>query len=201
MPRSTGSHAGLATLSALEASARGLRPGRDAEEFRALQYALWNDLRMQGNPWRITDFVTIGAPMALADLFVARPRVWSGMTESDRSRSRRALRPPGATRRRDAMPAAFRNTGPSRRSRKTPTSAWSAPMADATSWARRRRSPYPLDQSLVPRHAGRPARRLVRGRVSPALRCRRPRPARRRRRSRGRPPRSGSPSVLHPPRR
>ena len=45
------------------------------EDFQERQYALWQDLRRQGNPWRITDFVTIGTPMALADVFVARPPI------------------------------------------------------------------------------------------------------------------------------
>jgi hypothetical protein len=43
------------------------------DAFQDLQFALWQDLREQGNPWRITDFVTVGAPMALADLLVTRP--------------------------------------------------------------------------------------------------------------------------------
>lgn len=77
--------AGLPTLSALEDSARALRSDSDVGGFQALQYALWQELRMQGNPWRITDFVTVGAPMALADLFVARPSVVSGVAKSDPS--------------------------------------------------------------------------------------------------------------------
>ena len=74
---------GLAHLAALEDGARELKPDRDVDEFQTLQHALWQDLRMQGNPWRITDFVTIGTPMALADLFVARPSVVSGLSTSD----------------------------------------------------------------------------------------------------------------------
>ncbi len=34
-------------------------------------------------PWRITDFVTIGAPLALADLIVTRPPLSSGLKQSD----------------------------------------------------------------------------------------------------------------------
>jgi len=43
----------------------------------------WQDLRDQGNPWRITDFVTVGAPMALADLLLTRPTLASGFKKSD----------------------------------------------------------------------------------------------------------------------
>ena len=69
---------GLESLAGLEAAADRLRSeptARDAlTDFRAHQFALWQDLRRQGNPWRTTDFVTVGTPMALADLFIARPR-------------------------------------------------------------------------------------------------------------------------------
>jgi hypothetical protein len=45
--------------------------------------AFWAETRRQGNPWRITDFVTIGAPMALADFLIARPGLFSGFRKSD----------------------------------------------------------------------------------------------------------------------
>jgi hypothetical protein len=47
--------------------------------------ALWAEthLRRQGNPWCITDFVTVGAPMALADILVTRPGLFSGLKKSD----------------------------------------------------------------------------------------------------------------------
>jgi hypothetical protein len=45
--------------------------------------AFWAETRRQGNPWHITDFVTIGAPMALADFLIARPGLFSGMKKSD----------------------------------------------------------------------------------------------------------------------
>jgi hypothetical protein len=41
------------------------------------------ETRRQGNPWRITDFVTIGAPMALADFLIARRGLFSGFKKSD----------------------------------------------------------------------------------------------------------------------
>ena len=52
-------------------------------DFQAMQFALWQDLRQQGNLWRTTDFVTLGTPMALADMFVARPPILAGLSRSD----------------------------------------------------------------------------------------------------------------------
>jgi hypothetical protein len=40
-------------------------------------------LHRQENRWHITDFVTVGAPMALADLLVTRPPLFSGFKKSD----------------------------------------------------------------------------------------------------------------------
>ncbi|MGY4710403.1 hypothetical protein ACXDF8_12735 [Mycolicibacterium sp. CBM1] len=57
---------------------------RDVEEFQVRQFRLWQELRRNGNPWRTTDFVTVGTPMALADLFVARPPVLAGLGRMDR---------------------------------------------------------------------------------------------------------------------
>jgi hypothetical protein len=74
---------GLAHLAALEGLARTRESNDDARAFQAVQHALWQDLRLQGNPWRVTDFVTVGTPMALADLLVARPAVLSGLRASD----------------------------------------------------------------------------------------------------------------------
>ncbi|QEN13535.1 hypothetical protein ACRDU6_13425 [Mycolicibacterium sp. ELW1] len=55
-----------------------------AEDFQRQQFSRWQDLRRLGNPWRITDFVTIGTPMALADVFVARPPILGGCGRVDR---------------------------------------------------------------------------------------------------------------------
>jgi hypothetical protein len=60
------------------------------DSFQNGQFALWQDLRRQGNPWRITDFVTVGAPLALADLLLTRPGVLSGFKKNDKT-ERRAL--------------------------------------------------------------------------------------------------------------
>lgn len=43
----------------------------------------WSQLHKQENPSRITDFVTVGAPLALADLLFTRPPLLSGMKTSD----------------------------------------------------------------------------------------------------------------------
>lgn len=58
------------------------------DAFQDGQFALWQDLRRQGNPWRITDFVTIGAPLALADLLVTRPGLFNGFKKSDKAERR-----------------------------------------------------------------------------------------------------------------
>ena len=54
------------------------------DEFQTDQFALWQQLRQRGNPWRTTDFVTLGTPLALADLFVARPPILAGAARTDR---------------------------------------------------------------------------------------------------------------------
>ncbi|BBY62019.1 hypothetical protein [Mycolicibacterium helvum] len=78
---------GLRTLGSLEAAADRLAVEPDSDgaldEFRAKQFDLWQDARAQGNPWRITDFVTVGTPMALADFFIGRPPIFSGLSRSD----------------------------------------------------------------------------------------------------------------------
>ncbi|MCB0940657.1 MAG: hypothetical protein KDB72_10530 [Mycobacterium sp.] len=82
-----GPAAGLGSLGVLEAAADRVRAEPTAQgglaDFRAHQFALWQDLRGRGNPWRTTDFVTVGTPMALADLFIARPPVLAGLAGSD----------------------------------------------------------------------------------------------------------------------
>ena len=68
---------------AAEEAADGLMADGAVDEFQDRQFALWQDLRQQGNPWRITDFITIGSPMALADLLLTRPGLFSGFKRSD----------------------------------------------------------------------------------------------------------------------
>jgi pimeloyl-ACP methyl ester carboxylesterase len=85
----------LAALGAVEDAADRLTANGGTEsgvdEFQDLQFALWQDLRWQGNPWRITDFITVGTPMALADILVTRPGMFSGFKKSDRTDRREVL--------------------------------------------------------------------------------------------------------------
>ena len=81
----------LASLDDLEKAADRLKVnGGDAalDAFQDLQFTLWQDLRQQGNPWRITDFVSVGTPMALADILVTRPGLFTGLTKADGTRRR-----------------------------------------------------------------------------------------------------------------
>jgi hypothetical protein len=81
---------GLGSLGGLEVAAERLAAEPNSagalDEFQAAQFELWQNLRAQGNPWRITDFVTIGTPMAMADFFVARPPILGGLSRTDRRR-------------------------------------------------------------------------------------------------------------------
>jgi hypothetical protein len=44
----------------------------DRERYRAAQPDLAQELRANGNPWRVTDFVTLGSPLAYAAILLAR---------------------------------------------------------------------------------------------------------------------------------
>jgi hypothetical protein len=62
---------GLTKLAALEQSASAL-PDSESEAalvdaFQRAQRDLWGEIRSQGNPWLITDFVSVGTPMYFAD--------------------------------------------------------------------------------------------------------------------------------------
>jgi hypothetical protein len=43
-----------------------------AARFRMGQSALWKEQRRQGNPWLVTDLITVGSPLAHAELLLAR---------------------------------------------------------------------------------------------------------------------------------
>ncbi len=58
---------GLADLE--EAARQG-----EAERYRELQWDVWTSTRRQGNPWLVTDLVTLGTPMYFADLLYTRNR-------------------------------------------------------------------------------------------------------------------------------
>lgn len=62
-------------LKAVEKTGRGLPahpPKSDAERFRSEQRQLWLELRRLGNPWLVTDLVTMGSPLAHAGLLLAK---------------------------------------------------------------------------------------------------------------------------------
>ena len=44
------------------------------DDYREKQFTLWKGMRKQGNPWLITDFITLGTPMYFADLLYTRDR-------------------------------------------------------------------------------------------------------------------------------
>lgn len=61
-------------LKAFEDEAELLRndPERNPEHYRSLQRDLWNAYRDAGNPWLITDFITAGTPMYMADKLMTK---------------------------------------------------------------------------------------------------------------------------------
>ena len=60
-------------LDALEQLAREATHGPDfVEKYQAAQSAYLDELRAQGNRWLVTDFVTMGSPLAHAELLLAR---------------------------------------------------------------------------------------------------------------------------------
>ncbi len=46
----------------------------DLESFRSAQRSLWSGVRRQGNPWLVTDLVSLGSPMYFADILYTRNR-------------------------------------------------------------------------------------------------------------------------------
>lgn len=49
--------------------------GRVVEEFQQAQHRLWRENRHRGMPWLVTDLVTLGAPLAHAELLLTTRRV------------------------------------------------------------------------------------------------------------------------------
>ena len=140
------------------------------DDFQDLQFTLWQDLRWQGNPWRITDFVTVGTPMALADLLVTRPPLFSGFKKSDGTLRTRTVRRTGSSRRTGPLPA---------RTDLPVDSDDTSGEYRGRSGARRSRSQslrgHALDEPVVSGDSRRTARRLVRRRVGSAVRPGHPR--------------------------
>jgi hypothetical protein len=46
----------------------------ELDDFRAKQFALWQGSRAQGNPWLVTDFISVGTPMYFADILYTRKK-------------------------------------------------------------------------------------------------------------------------------
>ena len=59
----------LDTVSALT---RRWNDQSNVEQFQSAQYALWTEQRKQGSPWLVTDFITVGSPLAHAHMLMAR---------------------------------------------------------------------------------------------------------------------------------
>ena len=69
----------LLGLQEMEAAANQVigSAGGDTDELASLrgkQFELWRQLRLQGNPWLVTDFVSLGTPMYFADLLYTKDR-------------------------------------------------------------------------------------------------------------------------------
>jgi len=67
---------GLAELEKAADEINGEGGGSTAQrdELRRRQFDLWQQLRLQGNPWLITDFISVGTPMYFADLLYTKNR-------------------------------------------------------------------------------------------------------------------------------
>jgi len=61
-------------LPELEAAASALTSSSDVGAFQRAQRQLWLGIRADGNPWLITDFLTFGSPMYMADRIYTRNR-------------------------------------------------------------------------------------------------------------------------------
>lgn len=72
----------------LQRAAEGLTDDGPVEDFQRAQFELGQLLRDQGSPWLITDFITAGSSMSLADLLAASPGLFSGLSKDDGARRR-----------------------------------------------------------------------------------------------------------------
>jgi len=58
----------------VEVGELGESPLAALDRFREAQFELWRDCRKAGNPWLVTDFITLGTPMYFADLLFTKNR-------------------------------------------------------------------------------------------------------------------------------
>jgi hypothetical protein len=59
-------------------------PQDTPEAFRRAQRQYVEELQANGNPWRVTDFVTLGSPLAHAEILLAKDRAELGKKQGDR---------------------------------------------------------------------------------------------------------------------
>ena len=64
----------LRGLADVQAAATAVLDGGPVQPFQEAQFAVWRGLRAQGNPWLVTDLLTVGTPMYFADLLYTRSR-------------------------------------------------------------------------------------------------------------------------------
>ena len=69
-----GAPAGLQEVERLASDLPERPSAEQVDAYQDAQRALWLGLREQGNPWRITDFVSVGTPMYFADDLYTRNR-------------------------------------------------------------------------------------------------------------------------------
>ena len=86
------SPSGLADLEEAACKLVDSHPEASVDEYRDKQHALWLGLRAQGNPWLITDFITFGTPMYMADVIVKLPNDPSTGKSSTEGRGRKRAR-------------------------------------------------------------------------------------------------------------
>ncbi|HSL84053.1 MAG TPA: hypothetical protein VLF66_14875 [Thermoanaerobaculia bacterium] len=64
-----------AAIEAVEHPPEGTTAGAAVERFQQAQHRLWREQRSLGTPWLVTDFVTLGSPLAHAELLLEDPLI------------------------------------------------------------------------------------------------------------------------------
>lgn len=64
-------HSILAKFNKLSKEGFDLSTDEKLNEYQELQEDLWKEQRRRGNPWKVTDFITLGSPLAHAELLLA----------------------------------------------------------------------------------------------------------------------------------
>jgi hypothetical protein len=71
-------------LNELERQVVTLAPQDTSEAFRRAQREYLDELQANGNPWRVTDFITLGSPLAHAEILLAKDRAELVKKQGDR---------------------------------------------------------------------------------------------------------------------